>query len=99
MHDGKNNLQIWLEYFLGVIIKAYKELEDRVGYIENTKGSKSERIEIAISGKLGYFTKNEIRTICPDIGDSTVNRVFEKLKIEGKIEPVGKGRNTKWKKL
>lgn len=38
--------KIWLEYFLGVIIKAYKELEDRVGYIENTKGSKSERIII-----------------------------------------------------
>lgn len=98
-HDGKNNFQIWLEYFLGVIIKAYKELEDRVGCIENTKGCKSERIERAIEGKLGYFTKNEIRTICPDVGESTINRVFEKLKVEGKIEAVGKGRNSKWKKL
>lgn len=98
-HDGKNNLQIWLEYFLGFIIKAYKELEDRVGYIENTKGSKSERIEMAIDGKLGYFTKNEIRNICPDIGEATINRVFEKLKVERKIEPVGKGRNSKWKKI
>lgn len=94
-----NNLYIWLEYFLGVIIKAYKELEDRVGCIENTKGSKSERIERAIDGKLGYFTKSEIRTICPDVGEATINRVFEKLRVEGKIEVVGKGRNSKWKKL
>ncbi|WP_051931556.1 hypothetical protein [Clostridium sp. KNHs214] len=36
-HDGKNNLQTWLEYFLGVIIKAYKELEAMVGCIKNTK--------------------------------------------------------------
>jgi hypothetical protein len=26
-------------------------------------------------------------------------RVFEKLRAEGKIEGVGKGRNSKWKKL
>jgi Fic family protein len=97
-HDGKNNLQIWIEYFLGVIIKAYKELEDRVGCIENIKGSKSLRIEKAIEAKLGYFTKNEIRTICPDVGEATINRVFERLSSEGKIEVVGKGRNAKWKK-
>jgi Fic family protein len=98
-HDGKNNLYIWLEYFLGVIIKAYKELEDRVGCTLNTKGSKSKRIEMAIDGKWGYFTKNEIRTICPDVGEATINRVFEKLRVEGKIEAVGEGRNSKWKKL
>lgn len=98
-HDGQNNLNIWLEYFLGIIIRAYKELEERVGCVESTKGSKSERIEIAIEKKLGYFTKSEIRTICPDVGDSTINRIFEKMKNEGKIESVGKGRNTKWKKI
>ena len=98
-HDGKNNLYIWLEYFLGIIIRAYKELEDRVGCIENIKGGKSERVEKAIEGKLGHFTKGEIRTICPDIGDATINRVFVKFKEEGKIEAIGKGRNTKWKKL
>lgn len=97
-HDGKNNLQIWLEYFLGIMIKAYKELEDRVGDIQHTRGNKSERIEMAIEAKLGYFTKNEIRSICPDIGDATINRVFEKLRVEGKIEVVGKGRNAKWRK-
>ena len=87
-HDGKNNLYIWLEYFLGVIIKAYKELEDRVGCTLNTKGSKSERVEMAIDGKLGYFTKNEIRTIYPDVGEATINRVFEMLRVEGEIEAV-----------
>jgi Fic family protein len=97
--DGKHNLEIWLEYFLGVILKAYKELEDRVGYVTNTKGGKSDRVEKAIEGKLGYFTKNEIRSICPDIAEATINRAFDKLKTEGKIQVVGKGRNTKWKKV
>lgn len=98
-HDGKHNLEIWLEYFLGVILKAYKELEERVGYVTNVKGEKSQRIERAIEGKLGYFTKDEIRNICPDVAEATINRVFDKLKLEGKIQAVGKGRGTKWKKL
>ncbi|MEA4828336.1 MAG: Fic family protein [Clostridium sp.] len=98
-HDGKHNLEIWLQYFLGVILKAYKELEERVGYVTNAKGEKSQRIERAIEGKLGYFTKDEIRNICPDVAEATINRVFDKLKLEGKIQAVGKGRGTKWKKL
>lgn len=98
-HDGKNNLNIWLEYFLGVIIRAYKELEDRVGWVQNTKGSKSQRIQKAIEGKLGYFTKADIRTLCPDVAEATINRVFEKLKAEGEIQSVGKGRNTRWRKI
>ncbi|WP_042271273.1 Fic family protein [[Clostridium] dakarense] len=98
-HDGQHNINIWLEYFLGTILRAYKEFEDRVGIVINTKGSKSDRVEKAIEGVLGYFTKEKIRTICPDVAESTVNRVFDKLKKEGKIEVVGKGRNAKWKKL
>ncbi len=97
-HDRKHNLEIWLEYFLGVILKAYKELEDRVGYVTNTKGGKGERVERAIEGKIGYFTKDEIRNVCPDIAEATINRAFDKLKSQGKIEVVGKGRNSKWKK-
>lgn len=36
---------------------------------------------------------------CLDVGETTINRVFEKLRFEGKIEAIGKGRNSKWKKL
>ncbi len=97
--DGKHNLEIWLEYFLGVLLRAYKELEERVGHVISTKGGKSERIEKAIEGKLGYFTKSEIRDICPDASAATLNRVFDKLKAEGKIEIVGNGRGAKWRKV
>ncbi|MBB6713427.1 Fic family protein [Clostridium gasigenes] len=98
-HEGKHNFEIWLEYFLGIILRGYRELEERVGYVTNTRGSKSERIEKAIDGKLGYFTKEEIKNICPDSAQATINRVFDKLKLEGKIQVVGKGRSSKWKKI
>lgn len=98
-HDGNHNIFIWLEYFLGIILKSYKEFEERVGIINSSKGSKSDRVEKSIEGIIGYFTKEQIRNLCPDVGEATINRVFDKLKKEEKIQSVGKGRNTKWKKL
>ncbi|MDK2562958.1 Fic family protein [Romboutsia sedimentorum] len=98
-HEGEHNINIWLEYFLGSILRSYKELEDRVGLVINTKGSKSERVEKSIEGVLGYFTKEQIRNLCPDVAQATVNRVFDKLKNDKKIEVVGSGRNAKWKKI
>lgn len=98
-HEGEHDFEIWLEYFLGIVLNAYKDLESRVGYVNNQKGGKRERVENAIDGKLGYFTKDEIRNICPEVAETTINRVFEKLKSEKKIEVIGKGRNSKWMKI
>lgn len=98
-HDGKHNIYIWLEYFLGIILKSYKDFEERVGIINTSKGSKSDRVEKSIEGIIGYFTKAQIRNLCPDVAEATINRVFDKLKKENKIESVEKGRNTKWKKI
>jgi Fic family protein len=98
-HEEEHSIYPWLEYFLGTIIVAYEELENRVGNIRKEKGSKEQRIEDAIKNILGIFTKEDIRKSCPDISESTINRVFVKLKKGRKIEVIGKGRNAKWKKL
>lgn len=98
-HEGHHNLFIWLDYFLGTILAAYKEFEDRVGLVRNKRGNKSYRVEQAIKSTLGTFEKEDIRNTCPDVSESTINRVFKKLKEEGVIELLGKGRNAKWKRL
>ncbi len=98
-HDGNHNLFIWLDYFLGTLLAAYKEFEDRVGLVNSKKGNKSYRVEQAVKNILGTFTKEDIRNACPDVSDSTINRVFRKLKKEEEIEVLGKGRNAKWKRL
>ena len=98
-HDGNHNLFIWLDYFLGTLLAAYKEFEDRVGLVKSKKGNKSYRVEQAVKNVLGTFTKEDIRNACPDVSDSTINRVFRKLKKEGEIEVLEKGRNAKWKRL
>jgi Fic family protein len=98
-HDGDHNIFIWLDYFLGSLLAAYKEFENRVGTVKNKKGNKSYRVEQAVKNILGTFTKEDIRQACPDVSDSTINRVFRKLKKEEVIEVLGKGRSAKWKRL
>lgn len=98
-HENEHNIFLWLEYFLGTLLAAYKEFESRVGHIESKKGNKEFRIEEAIKTVLGLFTKEDIRNACPDISESTINRVFNKLKEEKIIEVIGKGRNSKWRRL
>ncbi|MDF2505545.1 Fic family protein [Clostridium sp.] len=98
-HEGEHDLIPWLEYILGVIVSAYKEFEVRVGNIGDSKGSKGDRVENSINHIIGAFTKEDIRKVCPDVGESTINRVLAKLKEEKKIEVTGKGRSAKWIKI
>lgn len=98
-HEGTNDVFPWINYLLGTIIAAYKELEARVGVVETRKGGKSERVHSFIENKIGYFTKSDIRNACPDVSESTINRVLSNLKTKEMIEVVGLGRNAKWKKM
>lgn len=98
-HEGRHDIFIWLDYFFGTILAAYKEFENRVGIIHSRRGNKSQRVEQAIEHILGEFTKEDIRNACPDVGESTINRVFNNLKHEQIIHPIGKGRGAKWRRI
>jgi Fic family protein len=96
-HSGDHTLKFWMEYLFGTILAAYKELENRMHFIEQKRGNKSKRVEEFILHVIGYFTKRDIRRACPDIGEATINRVLVSLRDHGKIETVGKGRGAKWR--
>lgn len=96
-HESKHDILPWLEYFLGIILAAYREFADRVGSISTYKGSKSERIKEAINHFIGDFTISDIEKACPDISRPTIYRVLKELKDEEFIKPIEVGRNAKWK--
>lgn len=97
-HENQNDIIPWTNYLLTTIIAAYKVLESRVGIIETGKGNKAARIRKFIENKLGYFTKEDIRNACPDVSESTINRVLNEMKDKGLVEPTGLGRSAKWKR-
>lgn len=61
--------------------------------------NKSSNIENTISTLNDVFTKEDIRMIHPYVSESTINRSLTKLRDEGFIRPLGKGRSAKWTKI
>ncbi|MEK6557477.1 MAG: cell filamentation protein Fic, partial [Candidatus Margulisiibacteriota bacterium] len=95
-HEGKHDVQPWLNYFWGVMLRAYKEFEERVGQIKVGKGSKTEQIQGTVMRKLGPFSISDIESDCPGISRDMIRLVLRQLRDEQKIIPQGKGRGAKW---
>jgi len=95
-HEGKHDIMPWMTYFWGVLIKAYREFEERVGSIRTGRGSKTDQIRQAVTRRMGPFAISDIEADCPGISRDMVRVVLRQLKDEGAISPDGRGRGAKW---
>ncbi len=95
-HTGEHNIMPWMTYFWGVILRAYKEFEARVGTLTTGKGSKAHHIRRTIENMMGPFAISDIERACPSVSRDTVRLVLRQLRDEGIIIPEGKGRGAKW---
>ena len=95
-HEGKHDVMPWLNYFWGVLLRAYKEFEERVGEIRSGRGSKTEQIRQAVMRKIGPFSISDIEQDCAGTSRDMVRLVLRQLRDEGIIFVSGKGRNAKW---
>ncbi len=95
-HEGKHNVMPWLNYFWGMMTRAYKEFEERVESIKPGRGSKTDQVIQAIEKKIGPFAISDIESECQGIGRDLIRNVIRQLRDEGKIVSTGKGRSAKW---
>ena len=96
-HEGKHSLVSWWEYFLGITLAAYQQLDQKLGGGELP--SKADRVRAAVQVMAPVFSKAELIAICPDISERTVKRVLDELRAEGTIEVAKRGRNAMWRKV
>ena len=92
--ENENSYLPFVRYMLGVLVKAYREFEDRVEHLAYRKLTKGERVKEIISRHLGKITKREILTVAPDISEAMVEKALADLLAEGFIEKVGNGRGS-----
>lgn len=95
-HEGENDCLPFVRYYLEVILKAYKEFSRRVEHLEDRKVSKNERICMLFEGSLKKLSKKDIRALCPDISESTIELVLSQMLKDGHILKDGAGRNTRY---
>ncbi len=98
-HERENSYEPFVQYYLGVILKAYNEFESRVEYLKNRSLSKPERIKAVIDQKVGKITKKEIMELCPDISKVTIERTLTNLVKSGYIAKVGAGPATSYVRI
>lgn len=95
-HSGRHVLQPWLEYFLGVILAAYRELDERLG--TSSVPTKSGRVRLAIEQLPEQFTVAEVGRACPGVSRATIKLAMKGLREEGLIEVARGGRHAIWRK-
>lgn len=92
-HEGKEDVIPFLKYILGTILAAYKDFEDRFSLVEE-KLPAIETVRKASLQKVGRFTKQDIRELCPSLSLSSVEGALRKMTAAGEIKREGSGKNT-----
>lgn len=98
-HEGKHDLRPWWNYFLGTLIAAYKEFEERVGVMTTVRGAKREMVQQTIKRLPARFRFGELHRACPGVSYPTLKRALIDLKRQKKVKCLGKGRDAEWERI
>ncbi|HTS18045.1 MAG TPA: Fic family protein [Verrucomicrobiae bacterium] len=97
-HEGQHDLLPWLNYFLVVVRRAYREFEERAGQVKSPRGAKTVLVEAAINAFPGEFTVRDLERACPGVSrDMIQNRLFY-LRKDGLVTCKGRGQGARWRK-
>ena len=91
-HEGNDDPVPFIKYLLGTILAAYRDFEDRFALVE-TKRSALETVRLATQLKIGRFTKQDIRELCPSLSLSSLEGALRKMVDSGELRREGNGKN------
>lgn len=97
-HEGKHDIIPWLEYFLGILVAAYKEFEQRVGLLTVARGAKTEMVLDAVNKLYDGFKMRDLEALCPNVTRDMIRKILQKLKEEGQVWCEGAGAGAIWRK-
>jgi Fic family protein len=95
-HEGRHDSRPWLDYFWGVLLRAYREFEERVDTLSQGRGSKTRQVRDAVVRRTGPFSISDVEADSPGVSRDMVRVVLRQLRDEGVITALGKGRAARW---
>jgi len=96
-HKGSHDVMPWLEYFWGVLIRAYREFEERVKVVHQGHGAKTEQVRVAVLKRSEPFAISDIEAECAGVSRDMVRYVLRNMREDGLIAVIGRGRGAKWR--
>lgn len=98
-HEGQHSLVPWWEYFVGVmLVKAYREFEERVDVTGARRGAKRNLVRDAVNRLPSRFRYADLEGALPAISRPTIARALRELRIAGAVRCVKPGRDASWEK-
>lgn len=97
-HDARHDLLPWMNYFLAILHRAYREFEERAGQIKTPRGAKRALVEAAIEAWLGDFTLADLERTCPGVSRDTIRGLLREFRNSRRIQCLGRGPGARWRK-
>ena len=98
-HQSQHRLGPWFGYHITLLLKSYRELEEKAGDVPLEKGEKTTWVLEAIKTLPTEFQIGDLIRLCPGVSRPMIRVVLENLRKEGKLTIDGCTRSAKWKKV
>lgn len=92
--EGNNDPAPFIKYFLGIVLAAYRDFEERFDFVSDKKIDIGDTVKRAIDNKIGKFTKSELMELCPLISKASIENVLKSMVENDYIERHGGSRST-----
>lgn len=89
--NNTNNYGPYIDYFLSIVLQAYRELDTRIDFTNDTKKNPKILVLNALKNSLKPLSKREIMNLVPQYGESTIKHILADLRKEDRIKLIGKG--------
>lgn len=97
-HEDTEDAVPFIKYLLGIILSAYRDFEERFSLVEQKKPA-LETVRQATLSKIGRFSKQDIRELCPALSVSSIEGALRKLVASGELKREGNGKSTCYYRL
>lgn len=89
--NNTNNYGPYIDYFLSIVLQAYRELDTRIDFTNDTEKNPKILVLNALKNSLKPLSKREIMNLVPQYGESTIKHILADLRKEDRIKLIGKG--------
>lgn len=97
-HEGNHDPNPWWSYWLGTVLAAYREFEERAGLLTSRRGAKTEMVLEAVRRLPERFRMTDVERRCPNVSRDMIRVVLNRLRAEGALQREGAGRAALWRK-
>lgn len=98
-HEGTHSPIGFIDYFLSaVLLPCYRKFAERVESQTIRRGAKQVAVKTAVERAPDQFQVADIRRVCPNVSQATINLVLRQLRQEGAIMCIRAGRDAIWEK-